>query len=441
MQGMLEKRLSMPDALPCRGPVPKHLYARGSLLARRRLRYSRGIEIGLAATVCLVFLVAMIQAQEDRSGKTSFKEQGGEEEKKKAESDDDEEDFAPDHEDTEENLGPFQIRKPKYKLVYDIEEKDPNYFSVLGIKRLSPIRDVRTAFREEARKYRDVLMKCNHPECFGNADVTKEPKVKIDATGKITANITAQTEQLLKQQPCGNVDETGTWPKGTKRACLIGSRKLVCISLAPTAILYDKTQPSPREGCFGGDLSWDTCPHGKFLCDDKLHPAFAPDVEANNVTASDTGETQSPPLAGTQEEAKSEEDPLAAKRKAPLSSPSSSSSPSSPPTTSSWIPTERYLAWTDLRRQRERFKSLTDAYSVLSTPLRKRVYEVSGKRGLDGKHMPQFQDPLREPYKLELAFKTGTFKMDFGFKEGQTKNTGNVHHYIKIPMLAYADAC
>jgi hypothetical protein len=74
-----------------------------------------------------------------------------------------------------------------------------------------------------------------------------------------------QNDHLLiieQQLPCGNVDKN-TPP------CLIGSRKLVCTSVAPTAILYEQNQPSPREGCFGGDLSWGTCSRGMFLCDQK----------------------------------------------------------------------------------------------------------------------------------------------------------------------------
>jgi hypothetical protein len=75
-------------------------------------------------------------------------------------------------------------------------------------------------------------------------------------------SISLQNNLLIIQQqlPCGNVDEN-TPP------CLIGSRKLVCTSVAPTAILYEQNQPSPREGCFGGDLSWGTCSRGMFLCD------------------------------------------------------------------------------------------------------------------------------------------------------------------------------
>ena len=36
-----------------------------------------------------------------------------------------------------------------------------------------------------------------------------------------------------------------------------------------------------------------------------------------------------------------------------------------------------------------------------------------------------------------MNFKTSSFKMDFGFQPGQSKNTGNVHHNIKIPMIGF----
>lgn len=50
---------------------------------------------------------------------------------------------------------------------------------------------------------------------------------------------------------------------------------------------------------------------------------------------------------------------------------------------------------------------------------------------------PRFEDPMRDAYKLELSFKTGNFVMDYGYREGQKKSTGNVHHNLKIPLLGF----
>jgi hypothetical protein len=65
-------------------------------------------------------------------------------------------------------------------------------------------------------------------------------------------------EVLMQQLPCGNPPEP---------PCVIGGRTLVCTSLAPHVVLSVELQPPPREGCFGGDLSWGTCHRGEFLCD------------------------------------------------------------------------------------------------------------------------------------------------------------------------------
>lgn len=273
-----------------------------AVMCRRWPRSSAAV----LAAIGLLLLVVLVQAQE----KTAFKEQGGEKEKGKAAgAENEEEDFVPEHEEVEEELGPFQIKRPKYKLVEDFE--DPNYFGTLGVKRLASIPDVRKAFREQARKYRDVIMKCNHPECFAKTNVST-----VNATG-IATNATANA--------------TGA-----------------------------------------------------------------------NGTAANGRSTMQDPKGRGKVEAKAD-----AKRGTEESN--------------QGLPKMSKKAWTPTLNG---FKPLTEAYRVLSDPLRKRVYEVSGKRGLDGKYKPHFQDPLREPYKLEMAFKTGSFKMDFGFKEGQSKNTG-----------------
>jgi hypothetical protein len=60
------------------------------------------------------------------------------------------------------------------------------------------------------------------------------------------------------------------------------------------------------------------------------------------------------------------------------------------------------------------FAAVTEAYRVLSDPVLKRRYEVRGVRGLGPGSGPRFDDPLRDPYKLEMTFATGSFKMDFG---------------------------
>ncbi|EKX44380.1 hypothetical protein GUITHDRAFT_61865, partial [Guillardia theta CCMP2712] len=83
------------------------------------------------------------------------------------------------------------------------------------------------------------------------------------------------------------------------------------------------------------------------------------------------------------------------------------------------------------------FESMTEAYKILNDPDTKRVYEVQGMRGIKGKYKPKFEDPLKDPVNIEMAFKTGSLKIDFGFKEGQQKSTGNVHHNIKIPMIGF----
>ena len=289
-----------------------------------RGRRQRGIAMVLAAAVGCVMLLSLTLAQE----KTEFKEQGGEEEKK-ADADE-EEDYVPEHDEVEEELGPFQIRRPQYKLVFDPNDPDPNYFDVLGLKRLSPIREVRKAFRDEARKYRDVLMKCNHPECFAKPN-----------TSAVNATIGNSTigNATISNSTAGITTSNAT----AGNATAANSSSAARIAVEP--------------------------------------PATGADRKKDKVKINSTRKVWTPTLDG--------------------------------------------------------FKPLTEAYRVLSDPQRKRVYEVSGKRGLDGKYKPMFQDPLREPYKLELAFKTGTFKMDFGFKEGQSKNTGNVHHNIKIPMIGF----
>ena len=297
-----------------RRPTTHARPARGAAVGRLRA-------LALAA-VCLLVLARAAGAQE----KTDFKEQGGGEETK-ADADD-EEDVAPEHEETEEDLGPFQLRRPKYKLVRD--DEDPDYFGQLGVRRLTPIPEVRKAFREEARKYRDVLMRCNHPECFPSraAAAANATAANATAANATAANATAANATAV------NASATG----GAKTSASATARS-------------DPARSDPARSEEGAD-------------------------------------------------------PAKPRRKP-------------------WTPTLNG------------FKNMTEAYRVLSDPLRKRVYEVSGKAGLDGKHKPQFQDPLREPYKLEMAFKTGTFKMDFGFKEGQQKNTGNVHHNIKIPMIGF----
>ena len=294
--------------------------------ARTRRRAMMRFPLALVLALAAVLLLARAAGAQE---KTDFKEQGGEEKKKDA---DEEEDFVPDHEDTEENLGPFQLRKPKYRIIPG--DEDPHYFGQLGLQRLAPIPAVRKAFREEARKYRDVLMRCNQPECF-----PPHPGVPGNVTaGNVTANATATNS-----------------------------------SAATATAAANKTATAP------GDAT----------------PA-----------ADTTAQASSGAGAGVIDDTESQKNQTKTKRKA-------------------WTPTLNA------------FKNMTEAYRVLSDPQKKRVYEVSGKAGLDGKYRPQFQDPLREPYKLELAFKTGTFKMDFGFKEGQQKNTGNVHHNIKIPMIGF----
>lgn len=100
-------------------------------------------------------------------------------------------------------------------------------------------------------------------------------------------------------------------------------------------------------------------------------------------------------------------------------------------------PNERTLYPGIVQPDLKDFMPMTEAYRVLTDPLLKKIYEVSGKAGLNGKGKPKFSDPLRDPYKLELGMRTGEFKMDFGFKEGQQKSTGNVHHNIKIPMIGF----
>ena len=89
------------------------------------------------------------------------------------------------------------------------------------------------------------------------------------------------------------------------------------------------------------------------------------------------------------------------------------------------------------RRRMAEFESMTEAYKILNDPDTKRVYEVQGMRGIKGKYKPKFEDPLKDPVNIEMAFKTGSLKIDFGFKEGQQKSTGNVHHNIKIPMIGF----
>eukprot|EP00960_Hanusia_phi_P032637 749963-Hanusia_phi.AAC.1 len=100
-----------------------------------------------------------------------------------------------------------------------------------------------------------------------------------------------------------------------------------------------------------------------------------------------------------------------------------------------WYVKERRIERHKLRMAE--FESMTSAYKILNDPDTKRVYEVQGMRGIQGKYKPKFEDPLKDPVNLEMAFKTGSFKIDFGFKEGQQKSTGNVHHNIKIPMIGF----
>ena len=277
----------------------------------------------LAGAVGLVLLLSLVRASS---------EAGAGEEEVKAGSAEEEEDYVPEHEDVEEVLGPFQLFRPRYKLVHG--DEDPDYFRQLGLKRLSAVRDVRKAFRQEARKFRDVIMLCSHPECFSKHRANAS---EADAAG----NSTNATNTTKGDSPPSNVTANvsmGTWN---------------------TEPMQTGANAGGSSGKVGGGESSGVDGKGKLR----------------------VGKAWTPTLDG--------------------------------------------------------FKPLTEAYRVLTDPLRKRVYEVSGKRGLDGRYKPQFQDPLREPYKLEMAFKTGTFKMDFGFKEGQSKNTGNVHHNIKIPMIGF----
>ena len=150
------------------------------------------LPLALALALAAVLLLARAAGAQE---KTDFKEQGGEEKKKDA---DEEEDVVPDHEDTEENLGPFQLRKPKYKIIPG--DEDPQYFGKLGLQRLAPIPAVRRAFREEARKYRDVLMRCNQPECF-----PQHPWVRGNATVNAMATNSSAANPLLlhRNQPLG----------------------------------------------------------------------------------------------------------------------------------------------------------------------------------------------------------------------------------------------
>ena len=319
--------------------------ATASARARRR---SRGLGTVLAAVAALALLQALVQAQE----KTNFEQQGGEEEKVKAGAADDEEDFVPEHEETEEALGPYQIRRPKYKLIST--DQDPDYFGQLGIRRLSPVRDVRRAFREQARKFRDAIMGCHQPECF------RAPRAKL---GNAMANSSTN-----------------------RSADCMANRSSNCSSNCTDA---------HAENC---------------SVQNATRPASAP--EAANGSASEALKMSRERRAG-EELGKGEEG-----RGPRIFRASGRDSKVSTPTL-------------------DAFKPLSEAYRVLTDPHLKRVYEVSGVRGLQGKYKPQFQDPLRDPYKLEMVFKTGSFKMDFGFQPGQSKSTGNVHHNIKIPMIGF----